>query len=92
MTKYSCKFNKATIEKLNNIFTPEGVAYLQEEVSKNWDDCLNGEDGIKFQVSIYIPNLFGKWQDIRAESLLEDVSFINLGFDPKKDMEQACLK
>lgn len=88
MTKYSCKFNKATIEKLNNIFTPEGVTYLQEEVTKNWDDFLNGEGGIKFQVLIDTPNLFGKCQHSTVESLLKNLSCVNFEFEPKTDMEE----
>ena len=91
MSSYSCNFNKATIEKLNNSFTDEGVVYLQEEVSKKWDDCLNGELGLPFLVCIDTTNLVGKCRYLTIDSFLRNLSCVNFEFDPKKDMEHIKL-
>lgn len=85
---YSCKFNKATIEKLGNSLTAEGIAYLQEEVAKKWDDCLNGELGLPFLVCIDADKLVCKCSYLTIGTFLKNVSCVNFEFDPKTDMDQ----
>lgn len=90
MSSYSCNFNNATVKKLGKSFTVEGIVYLQDEVTKKWDECLNGELGLPFLVCVDTTKLLNKCHCTEVGEFLEDVSCVNFEFDPKKDME--CLK
>ena len=89
---YSCKFNEATVKKLGKSFDVNGIVYLEEEVAKKWDECLNGELGLPFLVCVDTTKLLNKCLCPEVGEFLEGVSCVNFEFDPKKDMEQVYLK
>ena len=89
---YSCKFNKATVKKLGKSFDVNGIVYLEDEVAKKWDECLNGELGLPFLVCVDTTKLLNKCLCHEVREFLEGVSCVNFEFDPKEDMEQVYLK
>lgn len=89
---YSCKFNKDTVKKLGKYFDVNGIVYLEDEVAKKWDECLNGELGLPFLVCVDTTKLLNKCLCPEVGEFLEGVSCVNFEFDPKKDMEQVYLK
>lgn len=89
---YSCKFNKATVKKLSKSFTVNGIVYLEDEVAKKWDECLNGELGLPLLVCVDTTKLLNNCHCPEVGEFLEGVSCVNFEFDPKEDMEQVYLK
>lgn len=88
MSKYSSNFNKETVKKLSLHFAPGGIVLIQEEVSKNWDECLNGEVCLPRMVCIKSSTLAIWCTDPDVAKFLNSVTHVNFEFKPQYDMEQ----
>ena len=92
MSKYSSNFNKETVNKLNKHFTHEGIAIIQEEVSKKWDECLNGEVCLPRIVCIKASELEVNCISPEIKEFLNSVTHVNFEFKPQEDMERIALE